>query len=167
MFSIISRTLVGKRRLSYPSTAPADWAAFWRVLYTVTMMIMIQWYRHIYKCKTQSNTQHKCMYRCRRKQANSPLFRYKPFINYLTSVLRHEKRDNSLKSFVSYYANTTPNVRHILWSFRIPIHLRWSGPEKRNRMPQRSKPLTTRLHGRELNSLCPNGRSSIVCLHGP
>ena len=62
----------------------------------------------------------------------------------------------------SYYANHPQRAAHLL-IFKIWIHLRWSGPEKFNR----------RCNGSKLNSmvensiLWPNGRNSLVCLHGP
>ena len=67
------------------------------------------------------------------------------------------ERHNSLKSFVSDYAENTPNVRHILWCL-FSIHHCWSEPEKLNRR---------RTSIAENSIICPNCRNSIVCLHGP
>ena len=62
------------------------------------------------------------------------------FINFLTSEFGfspREERDTILKS-LSYHTMLTKLKRsaHLVEIF----HLRWSGPEKLNRMPQRSKP---------------------------
>ena len=52
------------------------------------------------------------------KHRRTLLFRYEPFINFLTSVIRHEERDTILKGLSqSYYANNTANVRHITLCF--------------------------------------------------
>ena len=62
---------------------------------------------------------------------------------------------------MSYYANNTPNVRHISWCFRSQFIL--SGPEKLNRNRNVRK-----LNSVAKNSiLCPNVRNSVVYQHGP
>ena len=51
-------------------------------------------------------------------QADSLLFRYEPFINFWLRFF-DTRRETILKSLSwSYYANNTPNVRHISWCFR-------------------------------------------------
>ena len=66
----------------------------------------------------------------------------------LTSVLRHEERDTSLKSLsLSYYVNNTPNVRHISWCFRFQFI--FAGWDQKN------------------VTAAATAKNSTVCFHGP
>ena len=118
------------------------------------------------------------------KYISDSVVQVRTFINFLTSEFGSStrgERDTILKS-LSYHTMLT-KLKHSshLVEFSISFHLRWSGPEKLNRMPQRSKPklfnimVTTQLlpcrqhgrgqlsntllNGRELNSLCPKAET--------
>ena len=67
----------------------------------------------------------------------------------LMDFLRHEEGDTILKGLSYHTMLTTPEGSVHLVEFLISIHLRSSGPEKLNRMPQRSKP-------QQLNSMVVN-----------
>ena len=71
------------------------------------------------------------------------------FINFLTSVLRHEARDTILTML------SIPNVRHISWCFRSQFIFAGRDPEKLNR----------RRNARELNCL-PLWSNVNLQLHG-
>ena len=68
------------------------------------------------------------------------------FINFLTSVLRHEERDTILTMLT--ILSDPLNAQRILWCLR-------------SRSVEICKTPTGCLNGRELNSLCPNGRDHI------
>ena len=93
----------------------------------------------------------------RQIQADSVVSCPNGFINFLSLVLRHEERDTILQSLSkSFYANSTPNVRHISWFLRSQFI-------SAGRDPKNS---TLRLNGR-IPTLCLNGRNSTFCFHGP
>ena len=56
----------------------------------------------------------------------------------MTSVLRHEERDKSLS--LSYYADPTPNVRHISWCLRSQFISAGRDPKKLNSSTQWPNP---------------------------
>ena len=71
---------------------------------------------------------------------------------FLSSVLQHVERDTIL-TMLTILSDPT-NTQPILYCLRsLPAEI--------------CKTPTTCLNGRELISLCPSGRDSIVCLHGP
>ena len=81
----------------------------------------------------------------------TPLFRYERFYKLLTWVFRHDERD-TLLTMLTIPSGPT-NAQCILYCLRsLSVEI--------------CKIPTTRL-GRLLNSLWPNGRDSIVGLHGP
>ena len=109
------------------------------VLYNLVISITTVLQIHI---QIQSNTQHKCMYSCRRVL----LFRYERFINFLTSVLRHEDRDTIL-AMLSILSDAT-NVRRILWCFgSLSVEIRKSQLH-----------LSTANPNSQLSSLYPNNK---------
>ena len=71
----------------------------------------------------------------------TPLFSYEHLLTswILTSVLRPEERKTIFKN-LSYHTMLTKLKRSAhLVKFWFSFHFRWLGPEKLNRMPQRSK----------------------------
>ena len=120
-------------------------------LYTVTIMIIIMISIELNICNTQTSKIQAVTDRLCCSVTNA-------FISFwLRFFDARRERHNSQKSFVSYYANTTPTF----------------GTSRGILDLNSSSLVRTRRNGRKLNSmaensiLCPNGRGSIVCLHGP
>ena len=76
-------------------------------------------------------------------------------ISDFSSLIRGE-RHNSLKSFVSYYANITPNIRHISGCFRSQFI--FAGRDPKN---------LTDAATVENSILYAPMADSFICLHGP
>ena len=73
------------------------------------------------------------------------------FINFLSLVLRLKERDTII-TMLTILSDPT-NAQCILCLRSLSVEICKTPP--------------TCLNGRELSSRCPNGRDSIVCLHGP
>ena len=79
------------------------------------------------------------------------LFRYEQCINFWLRFFDTTRETQFLLCWPYYLTPQTQCILQCLRSLSVKI----------------CKTLTTCLNGRKLNSLCPNGKNSIICLYGP